>query len=380
MKKIIITFLLLLICPCIVASQQTVNQSVLPSQEAPKPLFGKLLSDVNISKTSFNPTLGEEIAVSCNLSKSAGVTVDVYDSDHGLIKRIANEKLTDSGKQIFIWDGKDTDGHIVPDEAYFFTVAAEDKSGIKEIYDPTAFSGGAEHDIAGAEIDPQSYTVNYKMPEMGRVMIRIGIQGGPLMNQLVDWEPRVKGLITEYWNGKDKDNLADIYHHSKFKMIIVYFTLPEHSVIAFGNNSTTYRNYKKNIASQRPVKENRTRTDLRMSMHYTLPRTADYSPTLKMDFSNIQEKDSGGIPVLKEKTLVKVYLDEQDSAVFQNHQYEICFFLDYEFYVEDEVGYTPFNWVWDLSNVKEGEHLLTVNVSGFKDQIGILSRKVKVVR
>ncbi|OQY58235.1 MAG: hypothetical protein B6245_12950 [Desulfobacteraceae bacterium 4572_88] len=53
---------------------------------------------------------------------------------------------------------------------------------------------------------------------------------------------------------------------------------------------------------------------------------------------------------------------------------------DYEFYVEDEAGYTPFNRVWDLSNVEEGEHLLTVNVSGFKDQIGVLSRKVKVVR
>jgi len=46
----------------------------------------------------------------------------------------------------------------------------------------------------------------------------------------------------------------------------------------------------------------------------------------------------------------------------------------------DETGYTPFNWVWDLSNVKEGEHLLTVNVSSFKDQIGVLSRKVRVVK
>ena len=37
-----------------------------------------------------------------------------------------------------------------------------------------------------------------------------------------------------------------------------------------------------------------------------------------------------------------------------------------------------FNWVWDLTDVKEGVHILTVNLSGFKDQIGIKSQKVIV--
>jgi len=50
------------------------------------------------------------------------------------------------------------------------------------------------------------------------------------------------------------------------------------------------------------------------------------------------------------------------------------------FYAEDETGYTPFNWVWDLQDVTEGEHLLTVNLSGFKDQIGLISKKVMVVK
>jgi hypothetical protein len=90
------------------------------------------------------------------------------------------------------------DGNFVPDEAYFFTIMAEDVSDAKEVYDPTTFSGGAGHDITTADINLQSQTITYKMPDMGRVMIRMGIQGGPLMNQLVDWKPRVKGMITEY--------------------------------------------------------------------------------------------------------------------------------------------------------------------------------------
>jgi len=46
-----------------------------------------------------------------------------------------------------------------------------------------------------------------------------------------------------------------------------------------------------------------------------------------MNFSNIRERDSQGIPVLREKTMVRTELAEEDKASFQSRQYEICFFL-----------------------------------------------------
>jgi hypothetical protein len=397
MNRVITFLLLMFICSCapqqIIKEQkpdtppslaniptQTMEEPAFPTKESVTPLFGVLLSDVKISKTSFNPGLGEELALYYHLSKPAKVTMHVYDPDHGLIRMLATEKDVNAGEHTIIWDGKDLDGNLVPDEAYFFTIMAEDESGAKEIYDSTTFSGGAEHDITTAEVNPQSQTITYKMPEMGRVMIRMGIQGGPLMNQLVDWKPRVKGMITEYWNGKDKDNLVDLHNHPKFKMIVTYFTLPENSVIAFGNKTQTYRDYKKSIAAERPVKIKRPSAVQKVSHHYGLPRTMDYSPNVNMAFVNAQGADTDGVAVLNDKTLVKVELDEQDKLIFQNQQFEICFFLNGEFYAEDEAGYTPFNWVWDLSNVDVGEHVLTVNISGFKDQIGVLSRKVKVVK
>ena len=151
-------------------------------------------------------------------------------------------------------------------------------------------------------------------------------------------------------------------------------------MIAFGNKEVTYQDYKKSIAAERPVKTKRTSSVQKVSHHYTLARCVDYSPNVKMTLVNAQGTDSDGTTILKEKILVKVELDEEDKLVFQNQQFEICFFLDHEFYAEDEAGYTPFNWVWDLQNVDEGEYLLTVNISGFKDQIGVLSRKVRVVK
>ncbi|MDI6793328.1 MAG: hypothetical protein QME81_10745 [bacterium] len=143
-----------------------------------------------------------------------------------------------------LWDGKDTEGQLVPDEAYFFTIEAVDKKGSIEIYDPTIFSGGEEHDITEAPIDSVSGTINYRLPKMARVMIRLGISGGSLLKTLVDWKPRLAGEVTEYWNGKDQDNLFDLQNHPRFKMIITYFSLPENSVITYGNKKLTYFEYK----------------------------------------------------------------------------------------------------------------------------------------
>ena len=396
MKGCIIIFSLFLIFAC--APQTVVKKSeppstvvseipaqppdkpLLPAKKTINPLFGKLLSEVAISKTSFNPSQREEVALFYSLLKPATVTVNIYDPDQGLIKAVTNQKTFEPGKQILIWDGKDMDGNTVPDEAYFFTIIAQDESGTREIYDPTTFSGGEEHDIIKADIDPQNHTITYRMPEMGRVMIRMGIQGGPLLNQLVDWKPRIKGVITEYWNGKDKDNLVDIHNHPRFKMIVSYFSLPENSVITYGNKTSGFRAYKNALAVKRPLKPKRATSVPRLSHHYKLPRTVDYSPDINATFVNIRDTGNDGIPILQGRTMVKVELNEEDKLIFQNQQFEICFFLDYKFYAEDETGYTPFNWVWDLSNVKEGEHLITVNISSFKDQIGVLSRKVRVVK
>ena len=397
MKKYIFFLTLIFICSC--ASQktvqkkeplpspplseipaQTIEKPILSPKESITPLYGKLLSNVRTSKSSFNPSRGEEVAIYYNLSKPAKVTVHVYDPDRGLIMTMTTEKYITHGEQTIIWDGKDMDGNVVPDEAYFFTILSVDERGNKEIYDPTTFSGGEEHDITKADINIQSQTVTYKMPEMGRVMIRIGIQSGPLLNTLVDWKPRVKGMITEYWNGKDKDNIIDLYNHPKFKMIVTSFTLPDSSVISFGNKALTYREYKNSITVDRPVKVERKSSISKLSPHYRLPRVGDYSPVVKINFTNTHGTEKNGTIILKGKTIVKVELDEKDKAFFTNQQFEIVFFLDNEFYAEDEAGYTPFNWVWDLSDVEEGEHLLTVNLSSFKDQVGVLSRKVRVIK
>ena len=341
---------------------------------------GELISKVTLSHTSFNPTQKGEVKLRYHLARDARVTVNVYDPDWGLIKTIAEESPQKSGENTIVWKGMDSKGTIVPDEAYFFTIMAEDTTGKKEVYDPTTFSGGVTHDIVDANIDREEHTIDYRMPEMGRVMIRVGVQGGPLMTTIVDWLPRVKGAVTEYWNGKDKDGLVDLLEIPKAKMIVTYFSLPENSVIAYGNRKITYRSYKKEQGKTVSRKPDRGTLTENISHHYKLPRTIDYAPELTIDFSNTVESKDMDVVVLKGKTIVKVDLDGDDREVFKNQQFEIAFFLDQKFHAEDEVGYTPFNWMWDVSQVEPGDHVLTVNISGFRDQVGVLSRKVRILK
>ena len=339
---------------------------------------GKLLSNVTISSSSFNPRAGQKVSVSYVLSASAHVEVTLYDPDYALVRTLKSDGVQPGGRGSLTWDGKDQDGVVVPDEAYFFTISARDAPGAMETYDPTLFSGGEGKDIVKADIDPVSKAITYKLPSVARVLIRLGVQDGPLLNTLVDWKPRVAGEITEHWNGRDQDDVLDMLGQQRFKMLITCFTLPESSVIAYGNRDVDYRGYKKSIKAGRSIKDRPHRPEVVLSPHYQLPRTVDYSPKLTMTFADAH--DATGMPMLKGKALVKVDIGEEEKSFFVEQQYEVTFFLDTEFYTEQEVGYAPFNWVWDLTDVPAGEHLLTVNLSGFKDQIGVLSRKIMVVK
>ncbi len=379
MKKLVIPLVLLLsLTSC---SPRTQSTKELEGDKKKETIHqsGKIISGVKISTSSFNPQKGEELAIYCTLSKKAEIEVNLYDPDFVLIKTLTSRGFLDAGQQTFIWDGRDMDGKIVPDEAYFFTIEAQDEKGNKESYDTTVFSGGEAGDLTEADINPETKTITYNLPVMARVLIRLGIQDGPLLNTLVDWKPRVAGEITEHWNGKDKDNLIDLVEQPRFKIIITYFKLPENSIIAYGNGALSYREYKNSLKTQRPVKARPERMDIKVSPHYLLSRTVDYSPELKLTFSDIKGYDNG-IPILQGKTLVKVEINEADPSFFVSQQYEICLFLNTEFYSEQEKGYAPFNWVWDLTDVKEGEYVFTVNMSGFKDQIGGLSKKIKVIK
>ena len=84
---------------------QAIGRPVFPAKKPVTPLFGKLLSEVTTSSSSFNPNHGEDVAIYFHLSEPGKVTATVYDPDHGLIKVLADEDTMESGEQVYRLDG-----------------------------------------------------------------------------------------------------------------------------------------------------------------------------------------------------------------------------------------------------------------------------------
>ena len=81
-------------------------------------------------------------------------------------------------------------------------------------------------------------------------------------------------------------------------------------------------------------------------------------------------------PILDEKTLVRVTLKEADKAFLINQRFEVMFFVDTVFLFEEEEGQDPFNYEWDTTGLAPGEHLLTVNLVGYEDHLGVKTVRV----
>ncbi|MBI1746628.1 MAG: hypothetical protein HYR55_08575 [Acidobacteria bacterium] len=339
------------------------------------------LSRVKVASSSFNPSAGERLSIRFTLSSDAAVTLKIFDPDFELIRALWQKKPLRAGNHTATWDGKDMDGKIVPNEAYFFTIEAQVGDGLQTVYDPITFSGGEVYDITKADFDRENNSVTYTLERPGRVLIRLGIHNGPLLRTLVDWKPHLPGLVTEPWNGRDESGVIDIRQRANFTTLVTYFTLPENSVIAFGNNKVTYADYKQGHKGQREkqvVRERRVPTTRSLSPHFLLPRTQDRALKVSLSFPEIKPEGKNAAITVRGLTLIRVDVAEAFRNLISQQPFEIMFFLDQVFFAEEESGHIPYNFQWDFSSLGPGEHVLTVNIATLNDQIGAASVRIFV--
>jgi hypothetical protein len=338
------------------------------------------VTHVAVSATSFNPTTNQKVDVVYTLSKPAAVTVKIFDPDQYLIRTLCSKAARKRGVNRETWDGKDMDGKIVPNEAYFLTIEAEGGPE-KAVYDPITFSGGESFDVMQGKVSRESGTISYQLSQPSRVLLRIGIPGAILLRTVVDWEPRVGGEIVEYWNGKDEDGVTNIWDDKTYRMVLTYFTLPENSVISFGNSKYDYRKYRAQWKTPWPKKEDRAMVNQRrLSPHFLRSRLVDHSFKVQLSFPDAATEPKTGLSILKGKPLARIDVSDADRAQLLGHPFETILFVDKIFVAEQERGYLPLTLPWELGQLPPGEHVLSINIMTFDDQIGVGSRKVKVVK
>lgn len=340
------------------------------------------IEEVKIEPSSFNPSLGGKAKIYYQLSKDARVSISIFDPDGGIITNLFSNEPRKRGLNYEFWDGRDFEKIIIPDQAYFFTIEAEDEAKNTVIYDPATFSGGQEVDITDVKYDREAGIISFHLPFSAWVLARLGIKNGALMKTLLDWQPRPKGENIAFWNGRDESGIVELYSHPKFSMMLTTMSLPENSILAAGNNSISYYEYKKQVGQRRPKKPERPilteKMNFKLSRHYGLPRWKDRAPHFTVSFPQVRERTPEGMPIISGKTLLKVELDQQDKEFITGQRFEIVLYVDDLLYAEEEEGYSPFSWIWDVSRIPDGEHLFTVNIVSLNDQVGVQSLKFVV--
>lgn len=338
-----------------------------------------LVTIMPYKSASFNPTRNENFIIPITVTspqtlKTIAVEIRTHDDD--LIRRLETKTLDVNEKDYqFLWDGKDSNKQLVPDEVYYPIVVINNRKGVETRIDQRDNSGGEEVYDFEKRIIPKA--IEYTLPVASRLLIRAGIKNGPLLRTVVDWEPRTTGFHTERWNGRDADNVITIDQNPQVGYLIVGYQLPEHTIIAYGNSKETYRDYRERL--QWPIKktnyENRllARGDQRIRSEFYTPVLQQKSPRIIV---NLLEKASRK-PVSSitgfEEVLTEIQLHSLDEVYLDQQRYEITFFVDNEFIAEEEQGFVPFTWRWSPGRfgIKPGEHLLTVNVSGYNGQVGV---------
>ncbi len=203
---------------------------------------------VTMSRAFFNPTIGESLRLQIVVPYRGRLTALVLDRD-GIPIRTLIEQLVVPGTTPVVWDGKDTNGAVVPDEAYSFKIDLTD-SAHHLTYFPAAAPAGPAKGISVTAYDPGTGIITYRLPVASRVHIQAGTAiitkgqaEGPVLRTVVDRQPRSAGAIIDQWNGLDQSGTISVPGQPHFVMAIAASALPENAVITVGNRSTTFLDY-----------------------------------------------------------------------------------------------------------------------------------------
>lgn len=331
------------------------------------------------ARSSFSPTKDETFTIEVEITnpdkvKQIDLSIVSYDGD--LIRSSLSKKIDKkTAVRQFSWDGRDNKGNVVADESYHPIIKVSLNDGSVVEWDAKKFSGGKE-----VYEFPKRYRPNiieYELPQNSRVLIRAGEKNGAMLRTIVDWEPRVSGLHIERWNGKDADDVAVIETNPKLAYLIVGYELPFASIITYGNDKQTYREYRE--ANKMPVLngELSQRELLRdgkvMRREFYTPVLKQKSPRIDLSLREVGKGKEITKLALLDEVIVNVGIHELDEMYLDQQRYEISFFIDGEFISEEEQGFVPYTWCWSPGRhgIIAGKHVLTVNVSGYEGQVGV---------
>jgi hypothetical protein len=115
-----------------------------------------------------------------------------------------------------------------------------------------------------------------------------------------------------------------------------------------------------------------------ISPHFGHPRSTYRDPKIQVTLPKVKNVESGYVPLIQGATTVRVDMNEEEKSTITGRQTEVYFFLDGTFLVEKAPIKIPCDFQLDFSRIKEGDHILTVNLVTDNDQVGVSSKAISI--
>lgn len=319
---------------------------------------------------------GKSFEFSIEVREPVEMGVAIATTDRDLVRELSGIKKYSPGVYAFAWDGTDAEKKPVPDEAYFPLLLLPSKPEITQVH-PADYSGGEIVDPK-TTLQPNG-EVGFSIPDPARILVRAGIKSGPLMRTLSVWKPYPTGSNRIAWDGLDESGQVPVVQDKRFAVMATGYRLPDHAILVSGGRGESYAAWRKQkgwpeSAADRLVGAALERDGKALSRVFFIAHYQPYDPPVMFSFASRTEPT----PTLDDAVTVKVDIAPEHRAILESSQFEVAFFVDGEFVSEEEQGYVPFNWRFDPTKFGPGQHVLTVNVSGFTGQVGTASLLFKV--
>jgi hypothetical protein len=334
-----------------------------------------------LARAEFQPSAGERLPIAIRLNRSGTVTLAIYSGDNDLMRTLVKGRTLGAGRHEFVWDGRDEQGLIVPNEAYQPVLTCVCGGDAPLVLDARGQTGGMVIEKIRPELSADG-AIHFDLPTPARTLVRVGIKGGAMMRALDAWSPRSAGRVRLTWDGLDQSGVARLLGEPGLTVLVTAFSLPDHAIITSGSVPYNYFEYRSKRKWSVPAADAKhgalERDGKRLSRQASLPRSLLADPRVSLTIVENVPKTPSGLWKVKGPVTLKVDMPAEDKWLVQQSLYEVGFFLDYQFVSEEETGYTPLSWRWDPVGVAPGEHTMTVNISGFWGQVGVASIRMMI--
>jgi len=321
---------------------------------------------LGVDKPEFQPSRGKQFSIPFELSQPGSVKIEIYTPDGDLVRTLDAAEALPPARHELVWDGKDSDGLVVADEAYVPVLKVKNTEGKTIVDDPRLYSGGEIMEDIRYRFRGKS-EISYFLTAPARVLIRAGVRSGPMMYAMAHWEPRSPGKVVQRWDGYDEDKVAYFAEHPRTWVLVMAYQLPKYAIITSGNKKLSYRDYRKQRGwGLKSVDSNKIqlhRDGKPLEREHFFPRT--FLPRLSFKIKDELPLSRHKLPVINGPVNFEITIPKEDRWILEASMYEVSLYIDYKFQSEEEQGFMPMMWRWQPKELKPGRHIATVVVTGY---------------